>query len=334
MPNSTNASNVYCPQGSAAPRLVQSGYFSTGPQGAPHQRSGEQRCPRGTYCEAGIKFPCPPGCYGDTEAQVLSSCTGPCSNGYQCVEGSSSPTAAPCDPGFTCVADVRAPCPAGYWSAGQAVACTPCSAGQFSATPAATSAATCQPCPVHPGALIDEGSSPGAATCWPGVLYVNASNPPPLRVGFSVGDVVLVAFTKATNTPARPVEFQPDLGALAFSWQGQGSVLLVRMVDGMVGGVAVKAFDVDIGKVRGRVVGVTDQGGSAAPTPLDYVPVGGTWGVPGPPTIASAVACDSGRGLGLGVNDTLVVTFDQEVGTGWGCFRDGVVGRGERWGGP
>jgi phosphoglycerate kinase len=44
-----------------------------------------------------------------------------------------------------------------------------------------------------------ESSDPGSAECWPGVLYVNASNPPPLEVGLSVGDVVTVAFSKDTN---------------------------------------------------------------------------------------------------------------------------------------
>jgi hypothetical protein len=82
----------------------------------------------------------------------------------------------------------------------------------------------------------------------------------------------------------------------------------------VVDGVPVRPFDVDVGKVKVAVVGVTAVGEAALlSTPSLPVAVGGTWGVPTPPSIVSAVAVDSGRQRGLGVNDSLVLHFDQEV---------------------
>ena len=55
----------------------------------------------------------------------------------------------------------------------------------------------------------------GAAECMPGVLSVVASNPPPLVVGFSVGDVVTMTFTKAVSLPSNvssAIVFQPSIG--------------------------------------------------------------------------------------------------------------------------
>jgi hypothetical protein len=103
----------------------------------------------------------------------------------------------------------------------------PCLPGTYNAGVGAASPAACVPCPASgPGVLVPEGSLAGSPECWPGVVSVVASNPPPLKVGFSVGDVVTVTFTKATNTPTVPVAFSPDVGGLAFSWQNQGSVLV------------------------------------------------------------------------------------------------------------
>jgi hypothetical protein len=128
-----------------------------------------------------------------------------------------------------------------------------------------------------------------------------------------VGDVVTLTFTRPTNTPVSPVVFTPPLGALAFSWQQQGQVLVVRVVDGVVDGVPVRPFDVDVGKARVQVVGVTAAGGASPSTPSLSVAVGGTWGIPTPPSIVLVEAVDTGRQQGLGTNDSMVILFDQEV---------------------
>ncbi len=157
-------------------------------------------------------------------------CSGVCEGGFQCVEGSASPTAAPCDAGYACVNGTRTACPAGYYSAAQSTSCTPCAAGRFSASLAAVSVAACLPCPQYQGTVVQEGSYAGAAACWPGVRSVNASNPPPLVPGFSVGDVVTVVFTKTTNTTSSPVVFSPSIGSVAFTWLNQGSTLVRECV--------------------------------------------------------------------------------------------------------
>jgi hypothetical protein len=160
---------------------------------------------------------------------------------------------------------------------------------------------------------VEEGSALGAAECWPGILYANASNPPPLRPGFSVGDVVAVAFTKPTNAPPTPLVFEPPLGSLAFTWLASGTGVVARVVDAAVGGQPIRPFDVDVGKVRVVVVGVTARAGATAAVPSLPLLVGGTWGVPAPPSLVLVEAWDSGQGEGLGPGDTLVLTFDQEV---------------------
>jgi hypothetical protein len=173
-----------------------------------------------------VQMLCPAGRYGDIVGQVSPGCSGQCADGYQCVEGSTSPTAAPCDAGYACVGGNRTACPAGFYSAAQATECVPCSAGRYSGSVAAASSDSCVACPVYDGAVVQEGSYAGAAACWPGVLSVNASNPPPLVPGFSVGDVVTVVFSKPTNGSSSPVQFSPSIGGVAFSWQAQGSILV------------------------------------------------------------------------------------------------------------
>ncbi len=107
--------------------------------------------------------------------------------------------------------------------------CLPCLPGTASAVLGASSASTCRPC----RAL--ESSTLGAVECWPGVRFANASNPPPLVKGYSVGDVVTVAFTSATNTPdvlgEGMVQFTPSIGGVVASWRDGGQTLLVRVVD-------------------------------------------------------------------------------------------------------
>jgi hypothetical protein len=64
-------------------------------------------------------------------------------------------------------------------------------------------------------------------------VSVNASNPPPLVVGYSVGDSVTLTFTSATNTPdvADVLTFVPPIGVTVASWRNGGKELVIRVVD-------------------------------------------------------------------------------------------------------
>ena len=67
---------------------------------------------------------------GAQTARVFSGCDGPCSAGYYCPAGSTSPA--------------QVLCPAGSFCPAGAGAATPCAGGTFSDLPGA---ALCQPCP-------------------------------------------------------------------------------------------------------------------------------------------------------------------------------------------
>jgi hypothetical protein len=160
-----------------------------------------------------------------------------------------------------------------------------------------------------------EGSDAGAADCWPGVLYVNASNPPPLEVGLSVGDVVTVAFSRDTDkfgVDARQiVSFEPSIGDVVTSW------LSDRRMDVRVESVAsVVDFDAtEIGVLRATVLAsanVRAKYGTSS-LPNTTVTVGGTWGEPSPPRFLRIVVNDTGRQLGVGVGDRVRIVFDQRV---------------------
>ena len=79
-------------------------------------------CPIGSYCPDGIEhIPCPPGHFGNTSNLTDRQCSGLCSPGYYCIEGSTSSYASPCPGGFygdqTGQVDANCSgfCPAGYF---------------------------------------------------------------------------------------------------------------------------------------------------------------------------------------------------------------------------
>ena len=84
------------------------------------------------------------------------------------------------------------------------------------------------------------------------------------------------------------------------------------MVDGMLApGMPVDAVAVDIGSVRVGFVGVGAAGVASNSIPgNESVLVGGTWGVPAPPSLVSATASNSGRGAGFNSGDTLALVRD------------------------
>jgi hypothetical protein len=210
--------------------------------------------------------------------------------------------------GFYCEGGARQACPAGRYSdqlgTVNAAACVPCPSGTFSAATAATMSETCEQC----GPL--DNSSAGSVACWPGVVSAVAFNPPPVTPGFSVGDVVVVNFSSPTNTSA-VVSFVPPAGTTSRSWRA-GNRELWFVVTSAVG-VNTSAVEVATGLLSVSVSGVFSADGASPSSVGVTLSVGGTWGVPSPPVIVDVVAFDTGRNVGLGTNDTLVVTFDQAV---------------------
>ncbi|GMH70190.1 hypothetical protein TL16_g05345 [Triparma laevis f. inornata] len=96
----------FCPLGSSRPTLVEKGHYTIG--GTHLTRSNEQICEPGFWCGNGTKTECEEGYYGDSFAETESKCVGPCSIGYYCLPGSTSPTQLPCgDPSQYCLSGAK-----------------------------------------------------------------------------------------------------------------------------------------------------------------------------------------------------------------------------------
>ena len=76
------SSEVFCPQGSGVPRTVKLGYYSTGRGDVLDERNrtrtGQQVCPRGSFCRGGKRFFCPQGRYGASRGMYSTLCTDFC----------------------------------------------------------------------------------------------------------------------------------------------------------------------------------------------------------------------------------------------------------------
>jgi hypothetical protein len=111
---------VFCPAGSAAPRRARAGFYTVGADGqatTPEPgdpdtggsavamagnvllRVREVECEKGHWCAAGVKKPCPAGRYGGRTGLSSAGCSGACSKGFFCVEGSTSSKESPCPAG-------------------------------------------------------------------------------------------------------------------------------------------------------------------------------------------------------------------------------------------
>jgi hypothetical protein len=85
-------SAVFCRPGTSWPAFVTSGHFTVGVSDPLNRtQTGERECPPGSYCVAGIQYPCAPGRYGSSSAEVSRFCSGVCPAGYACPMGSASP---------------------------------------------------------------------------------------------------------------------------------------------------------------------------------------------------------------------------------------------------
>jgi hypothetical protein len=106
--------------------------------------------------------------YGAVSGLTNASCSGRCEDGALCEPGSTQSTGVPCPTGSWCTQGIAVPCPAGTYNGGMGASsrqlCTPCPANTYSAVNGSTSVALCVPCSAF------EGSLPGAAACWPGLI--------------------------------------------------------------------------------------------------------------------------------------------------------------------
>ena len=107
----------FCPSGSRDPQPVAVGYYTVGGGIATHY--AERRCEPGHYCVNGTKHFCDERYYGDAFGQIVSTCTGLCSAGYYCPQGSTTAMEVMCgDATRYCPEGVSRPLlvPAGYYS--------------------------------------------------------------------------------------------------------------------------------------------------------------------------------------------------------------------------
>jgi hypothetical protein len=116
--------HTYCPPGSPEPIAVSAGYFtapyafadhtsplplsvargvverytqSTGSHSnSSHLHGAQYKCPRGSYCRAGVVHYCTAGVYGSAEGMTEPMCSGPCGRGYYCPTGSTRATQRKC----------------------------------------------------------------------------------------------------------------------------------------------------------------------------------------------------------------------------------------------
>ena len=83
-------SHHFCPHQSAAPLTVSIGYYSLG-NNSTLFRTKQEICPKGCYCENGMKYACPPGTFGQSTGEISKACSGFCPEGKYCEEGTIEP---------------------------------------------------------------------------------------------------------------------------------------------------------------------------------------------------------------------------------------------------
>ena len=101
--------SVYCPIGSGLPTIAKPGYYTVNGEVVIGQistvvsdeatRSHVLICPKGHYCFAGVKKPCPRGKYGATKGLSTPNCTGDVDPGYWSGEGAINVRSRKCFPG-------------------------------------------------------------------------------------------------------------------------------------------------------------------------------------------------------------------------------------------
>mmetsp|Transcript_6632 Transcript_6632/g.24821 ORF Transcript_6632/g.24821 Transcript_6632/m.24821 type:complete len:4721 (-) Transcript_6632:61-14223(-) len=152
-----------CPEGNYCPTLAGQDYIVCPAGNYCPQKSAEPTpCPAGTYAtKTGLKnvtqcLDCDPGSYCNGTA--LTAVSGPCSYGYYCPTGSSTPTPS------------EYACTPGYYCPEQSVHPTPCPIGTFSPLSGNTAEANCTSCTngkycAIPGLAAVSGNCTGGYYC-------------------------------------------------------------------------------------------------------------------------------------------------------------------------
>lgn len=141
----------YCPGDVWAPIPVTPGYYSV-PEQLGALRTGQQLCPRGSYCRNGARVRCPPGHHGKYTQQVKATSCSPCRKHMYAPAGETwnAPACLPCPAGSLASVEGAAFC---GWCApntaanAAAIECSPCAAGTYSLG----GASTCAPLPAGMG---------------------------------------------------------------------------------------------------------------------------------------------------------------------------------------
>ena len=206
---------LFCPLGSSAPQEVNEGYYTVNSDSSDafddaRTRIAERKCEPGTWCQGGIRRLCAPGYWGESFGLTTYICSGPCSAGHLCPEGSTKPVEVVCgDPDFYCLPQSFKPIRVAIGSystggiestrTGQAIAhpgkyavsglLFTCRAGYYGASEGLSTPSCSGPC--APGFYCPTGStSPVMRACGRDDLYCPASSVAPLKIfaGFYTAD--------------------------------------------------------------------------------------------------------------------------------------------------
>lgn len=157
------SSNLYCPEGSKYPTIVSTGYFTFDSQGSEdlisaNSRSAQKICPRGYFCTAGLKQPCPGGTYGSIEGLGTSACSGVCPEGWYCPAGSTQPYQ------YSCIS--------GLGAAGERTGTQYCPEGSTRPTPTAEGYYTVSSHVEHGGGFGAQVICPRGSYCQEGLRHL------------------------------------------------------------------------------------------------------------------------------------------------------------------
>ncbi len=178
-PNYCGSPSLYCPRGSSAPLVAQSGFYTVDDQGhdfadSQTRRTNVKVCEVGYFCEGGERHVCPSGTFGLVEGLSTAQCSGECPEGWHCPPKTVSPFAYPCSssPRYYCPAGSDHPLSteAGFFSVRSHVA----EGGGFGATVVCPRGSFCQngvrfDCPAgRYGASIQATNSSCSGQCTAG----------------------------------------------------------------------------------------------------------------------------------------------------------------------
>ncbi|XP_037064294.1 multiple epidermal growth factor-like domains protein 11 [Peromyscus leucopus] len=153
----------FCPRANATKAGGQcwEGFFCTRGSTRPNPEAGTEEnagpCPPGHYCPRGsaLPQPCPPGTFGPWTKLGSEAACSPCLPGHYCASAGLAHPSGPCSEGFFCLQGAlvpnnsledgtSGPCPAGHFCPSGTVSPKPCPAGTHNALVAQ---GRCEPCP-------------------------------------------------------------------------------------------------------------------------------------------------------------------------------------------